>query len=435
MKSGPIPPATGKRPVVHIGTAVAATVLAIVLWAAVSVVPTSAQTATRTLRGIPLSYDVQTTGSIVTQIPNTVDLVISGPPASVRQVEPGNFTAYVQLNGLSPGTHWVSVHVISDQSVPPQLRVTPQPQQVQVTLQRAVSRQVPVRLSLRGKEADGMQVVQQSVSPPQVTATGSANDVQRVVAALATVDLGAAAQTPSQTVDLQPVDAAGRVVEGVTLSPAQGEVRLQLKQQYKDVPLDVQIEGTPADGYEVTGQQSQPAQVRLYGDPQQLAKIDRLVLPPVDISGQKATLSKVVTVPLPEGVTRVEPTQVTLEVRISPTASAGLSQRSFSGVQVTLQHAPSGASVTPAQVELVVKGASTQLDALRESQLTVIADASGAADGDTLQLRAIVPKGLTAIPSPAQVILHLPAPETQQAAAQSQQQKPTTLPQQQEVAP
>ena len=87
----------------------------------------------------------------------------------------------------------------------------------------------------------------------------------------------------------------------------------------RNVPVEPDIEGRPAPGFEVTAVTSDPATVEVAGPESALKRLDAVVTEPVSVSGETRSIREIVTIGVQDASLRlVTPTTAVVTVTISP---------------------------------------------------------------------------------------------------------------------
>ncbi len=265
------------------------------------------------------------------------DLVLTSPlptevrvqlraPRSVwdRLLAERGVEAQVDLSGLGPGTYTVPVRII--------VRATPvrveafEPAAVEVTLEEVLTRTVPVTIEVQGEPAVGYEFGPLQVVPTQVTVQGPRSAVEQVRSVRARLVVQDLRSTLERWLTVQPYNAQGLVVEGVSLTPDRVRVVLPVRQLggYRDVSVRVVMRGQPAAGYLVANIAVFPPVVTLFSpDPTKVLEIPGFVeTEPVDITGATEDLELRVPLNVPEGVQVVGEDRVLVQITIQPVRSS-----------------------------------------------------------------------------------------------------------------
>ena len=85
------------------------------------------------------------------------------------------------------------------------------------------------------------------------------------------------------------------------------------------VPVEPDLDGRPADGYEVTSVKSEPETVEVAGPETALKRLQAAITEPVSVSEQTRTVREVVTIGVPDSTLRLRtPQTAVVTVTISP---------------------------------------------------------------------------------------------------------------------
>lgn len=117
---------------------------------------------------------------VADDVVNKVYARISGPGTLVRRAAAQRMVQQVSLAGMGLGEHVFQI-MPEDLRLPAGVSVIRvSPARFMITLAAKVSRQVQVRPALKGDLAEGYEVAEINLSPPQVTVSGTQKDVDNV---------------------------------------------------------------------------------------------------------------------------------------------------------------------------------------------------------------------------------------------------------------
>lgn len=151
---------------------------------------------------VPLEYENLPKGlMIASEVPSSVAIRISGPRALQVNLSPGDISLAVDLTGLSAGVTSFK-RLEENLNIPSGLKITRiSPSYVDVKLERVRERQVPVRVVLTGKPADGFMVESFKSQPAKVTVAGAESELKGVSEVVTEgIDLTNVQESFSQTV-------------------------------------------------------------------------------------------------------------------------------------------------------------------------------------------------------------------------------------------
>ncbi|MCA9794720.1 MAG: hypothetical protein KC910_23090, partial [Candidatus Eremiobacteraeota bacterium] len=218
----------------NLGLRVLALVIAIVLWAYVRV--TTNPAGREVLAQITLTLPLERQGNAPNLIPyeysaETVDVTLEGESRVVKQLREGLVRAYVDLNGMTAGSHWPEVKVL----YPPEVRLVDQePRSVNVKISPLLAKEVPVEVKVGGTAADGMSTGEVSVDPDRVKIQGPEALVNEVARVRGRILLDGQSRTfTADVTGLTPVSENGTPVSGNNY-----QVRVAPKRVAATVPIE-----------------------------------------------------------------------------------------------------------------------------------------------------------------------------------------------------
>lgn len=368
---------------------------------------------------------------VVTGAPQSVKVQLQGPSDLILKAKLlGTRSAYIDLTKKKSGTYNVKVQT---SGFPAGLRVTPNPDSVTVTLQRKVTKQLPVSIDILNKSniASGYVLSDPTIEPKTVSVTGGQDMVDAIAFIKGVVNVQGADGTMDKTVALNAYDNNGNQLN-VDISPSTVHVNIPILKVAKQVTLSATSSGNPADGYSVGSISVSPKEVMVYGKKSgNLDTIDEIGPLSVPVDGLAASKTFKVKVPVPDGADRVSPKTVSVTVSIvkgnegqgtsgnsdqsnsdqttsGKAANQDTSQTqgstSFQNIPIHIQGLSSGKRAVieqPDSVSVQVKGSQSDLKGLSASDIQASVNAAGLSNGEhqvTIQLE--LPKGLTGEASP-----------------------------------
>jgi YbbR domain-containing protein len=371
----------------NLSTLLLAIVLAVVVWV-------SAVIASDPNLENPLSQPV--TLEIVGQDPglllmgnmqNQVQLQLNAPRSvwSTLNNSTNLIRAWVDLTALKAGTYTVPVNV--QVNTRPVQIVRFEPQEIQITLENLVTQNYTVTLRVTGQLAQGYEAGEPTMDHDQVTASGPESITSRVQQVRASLDISQKSETIQTTLTLQPVDAGGNLVTGVTLNPRSVSVTqpIHLRGGYRNVIVKVITQGQIASGYKLTNIYVNPPNLVVFSaDPQAVAKLPYVNTKPLDLTDAKDYIEKYLDLDLPKDISIVGDPKVLVQVSISALED---------NIKVPLPVDISGltpglvARVAPDTVDVILTGPVPVLKELKLSDLRLKVDVTGQSVGTyTLEL-------------------------------------------------
>jgi len=323
--------------------------------------------------GLVISSDYPKQVEVTLRAPTSVWERISTDPASVRAV--------LDLSGLSSGQHSVGIQVqVSER---PARLVSVTPATVNLALEPLATRKLTINLSLAGQPAIGYQAGDPSLSPLQVVVAGAESQVQQAAKAAVTLSLDGVREDVRKSLTVQVLDADGRPLDGLSVSPQTVDVDVPVSQRggYRDLAVKVVVRGQVASGYRLTDISVFPPVVTVFSsDPNVVSALPGVVeTQPLDLQNANEDVTTRLDLNLPEGVSVVGEQTVLIQAGISPIESS----ITLSNEVVQVTGLPEGltAQVLPATVDVILSGPLPLLDTLTRQDIRVTVDLSGLTAG------------------------------------------------------
>jgi YbbR domain-containing protein len=171
---------------------------------------------------------------------------------------------------------------------------------------------------------------------------------------------------------------------------------------YRTVAVVAQLQGNPADGYAVTSVLVAPPTITIQGTVPGLGDANAINTQPIDITGATRTLTRVVGLDLPLGVSSTVVSTVTVSIYIAP-----LQGKVTASAPVTLQNLSPKltATITPASVSVTLTGPLPELNTV---EIHPLVDVSGEGPGSyVLPVQVATPSDIGVQITPADVTVTL----------------------------
>lgn len=253
---------------------------------------------------IPIQLTIDPNMTVVNQQTTSVWVMVRAQQSVHEDLAAEDIIVSADLSGLQPGRHTVEL----DARLARRGVVDTQPRQITVTLERIQSQQVPVVVVIPPELDLPANFVREDpvLSETQAAITGVAQQVQRVTAVQATLDLRNLRNSFSTDVSLIPVDADGQPVSDVEVNP--GSVTVQMDIRRRDDVREISVSpsfdpGTLPEGYTVRFSYS-PQTVFLVGSRQRLEAVQGpLTTETIDLTDRREDFQVTVPVKFPDGET------------------------------------------------------------------------------------------------------------------------------------
>ncbi len=385
----------------HIGLKLIAVLLAIVVWLVVMNIED--YSITRTFKDIPVE---QLNGDTLNKIDKvydvidgeTVDIVVKGRRTLVGSLTVDDFVASADLSKMSI-TNTVTINVsLKDKTKEDQVSIRCVDDQMLLSIEDKVSKQLPVVIVIQGDPSDGYALGKCKSTPNIVTITGAKSVVDKVTELRAVVEV--TGRSESFDIDVTPkcYDVYGESMEGKNVFLDVDTVSVNVPiYKTKTVEVLVNTEGKPSLGYEVTNVNYHPQSVVIAGDSSQLDEIDAVVISDISVSGKTDSFELNVNTEeyLPEGIYLADSNN---QIAISVTV-VKLVDRSFtlSESDITLTNTSDGYNyeiIIPAGKSFTIQGLQENIETLSLTDFELSLDCTNLHEGENLVPLSIKDSGL-----------------------------------------
>lgn len=308
----------------HIGYKIAAVFLAMIAWLVVANI--SDYQTTRKISGIPVT---QINGDVLEELDqiydvasgDTVDIIVKGRRSVIGTLGKEDFQAIADLSKMSiTNTVPIMVEAKSD-SVKSEISITCVDNTMKLNLEDKVEQQFPVKVVTTGNTKDGYAVSQTFSTPNIVKIAGPKSAVEKITEVRASVDVESKKTGFETEADISIYDAYGEEIKNDKITIDYGTVKASASiYPTKEVSLEVNLRGTPGDGYGVEGVVFQPKTIEVVGPEDKLSQITHIEITDVSVSGMTEDFQETVDIRdyLPDEVSVVDiPPEITVNVSIT----------------------------------------------------------------------------------------------------------------------
>jgi YbbR domain-containing protein len=314
--------------------------------------------------------------AIVDPLPETVLITILAPESVHNQIKDDNpLIATIDLTDIEAGTYRFPVEVKNQELVSPIRILEQNPKSIQLEVSNLISKEFSVSVQVEGEPAIGYQTSGLEWENKTVNVMGQDNYVQNVNAVVGILDISDASGSITEDVPLEARNAAGEVIEEVSISPDVIQVNqtISLQGGYRNVAVNVTTQGIVEPGYRFTSITPAPPTVMVFSqDPQLVEALPGYVnTKPIDLTGVDSYLETILELDLPDGVTVVGDPTVLVQVNVTALETNMLISREIEviGLLPGLR-----AEVSPPQVSVRVSGPVPVLDNLTLRDIRVVVD-------------------------------------------------------------
>ena len=327
---------------------------------------------------------------------NTVTFAVSAKRSLIEDLSGSDFKAVADMS-LIEDLSRVPIE-ISALHYTNQISIITRNQYLDVTVGNLQTQSFIIVPRDSGTPASGSVVGSVSVSPNVLKVSGPAEIVSTIDKVTATIDVSNMSMDISDNVIPKLYDSGGAEIDTTNLSMNLSTVTVSAEiLNTKEVGLNFQTTGKPADGYQLTSVSYEPETVQVKGAAEDLNKLDMITIPKdvLDISDAEGDITKTVDISsyLPDGVelvdTAAKDISVTVEIEQASTKVFDMPV-----ANITVNNLKSGyeAEFEGNTVKVIIAGFASDLNNLDASKLTGTIDASGLKEGEhTLALKLDLP--------------------------------------------
>jgi len=275
---------------------------------------TSSSTEVAVLTGVPLEVYYDDENLIVTGLPETVNITISGPDKIVLNTELAkDYTVFVNLNDLLIGEHRVPIQT---EGFSEKLEVSIDPKVVNISIEERVSQEFRVDLEMNSRLlADGFEVTSKVVEPNVVVVTGAKSVIESISYVKATVTgESGIKESFEQEANVRVLNADLNRLD-VLVEPAVVKVSVDVKEYSKVLPLRFIEKGAVSEeGVTITNLTPLDATVKVFGKKSIIDELTEIVLE-FDVAQIKESGEYEGKLILPDGI-RAEPATVKVKADV-----------------------------------------------------------------------------------------------------------------------
>lgn len=279
--------------------------------------------------------------------------------------------------------------------------VSKTPTVVEVHVETLASKELPVEVVLTGEVPKNIYLSDPALSSETVLVTGPASVVNQVTSVKATINAEEIQNTPELHAPLAAYNTQGEVVKGVSINISEITIFYALHDM-KQIPIQVDITGMPAAGYQVGTVICTPKYAEVVGSAENLEELLYLHLDEIDVSGRTSSVTRTFSLRdyLPEGISlrdgSSDTAQVTIEITAQSSKNILLPQE-----ELTLLGQEDGKTYTlNGDIHLSISGDSAVLESLQSDDISATVNVGGLAEGDHRVLVHLgLPDGLLASPT------------------------------------
>lgn len=272
------------------------------------------QKSSETIEDVPVQVKYDNTSLYASEVPNKVDVEISGPQSQVLKAENGeSIKAVLDLSEEKAGKHTTQFQV---NGLNKDIDYNVKPKETTINLEEKVSKTLKVEPDVSNNDLDSeYKVNEQSVSPETVKVTGGKNQIDKIAYLKATYKNKS--KISKDTTDVAQITAFDRNLNKIDVMVQPNEVNLSVKvEDYsKKVKVKTKTVGSLSNGREVDNIELDNEEVEIYGNKEDLEDIDEITAN-IDLDNVAGSTEKDITFEVPDKVTKVSPKDTTATITV-----------------------------------------------------------------------------------------------------------------------
>lgn len=225
----------------------------------------------------------------------TTNIYVTGKLSNLKKVTKDDINVYGQINNPLEGNNEIYLKVSTSQRVNYDFK---NPVMI-VTLEKIISEDKSIKVDITGSGKNNVDNIMLQDNIDKVSISGPRSLVNKVKRVVGTVKVSGESNNFSQSIKLEPVDANGKVVEGVELEKDSVNVNIILLAQ-KTVPIILKLSDNSESGVNYTMSQNT---VTIKGKKDIVDSINNIETQPVKLSEILPGTSKDIYLQVTSGIT------------------------------------------------------------------------------------------------------------------------------------
>lgn len=234
----------------------------------------------------------------------TTNIYVTGKLSNLKKVTKDDINVYGQINNPLEGNNEIYLKVSTSQRVNYDFK---NPVMI-VTLEKIISEDKSIKVDITGSGKNNVDNIMLQDNIDKVSISGPRSLVNKVKRVVGTVKVNGELNDFSQSIKLEPVDAKGKVVEGIELEKDSVNVNITLLTQ-KTVPITLKLSDNSESGVNYTMSQNT---VTIKGKKDIVDSINDIETQPVKLSEISPGTSKDIYLQVPSGIT-IETKYITIK--------------------------------------------------------------------------------------------------------------------------
>ncbi len=321
---------------------------------------------------------------ITSGLPTSVSANLRAPNSVWRRIsmERVQGKAVLDVSGLGPGTYQIPIAVQIGISPVQVISVTPGV--ATITIEQYETREYPVIVEETGDIPTAFRADAPVLSQETVEISGTVTQLDKISKVAVNLERNNNTETIEETLQVNAYTEEGRIIRDVTINPDKIKVTEEIRMRggYRILSVKLSVKGEISQGYRVDNLEVDPGFVTVYSaDKELLNSLNSFIeTETVMLDAITATTNRKVSLNIPEGITLVGDTTVTVNIVVSAVEGT----QTFSQIPVSAVGIDDGleAYISPSDIDVYLAGPIISLSEIEPADIHAIIDLKDLGEGN-----------------------------------------------------
>ena len=320
---------------------------------------------------------------ITSGLPSSVSVNLRAPNSVWRRIsmERVQGKAIIDVTGLEPGTHQIPISV--QIGISPVQIISVTPSVANVTIEEFETREYPIVVEETGDIPTAFRADAPVLSQETVEISGTVTQLDKISKVAVLLERANNTETIEETLPINAYTEEGRIVRDVTITPDKVKVTEEIRMRggYRILSVKLSVKGEISAGYRVDNLEVDPGFVTVYSaDKELLNSLNSYIETETILLDEiTATTNRKVSLNVPEGITLVGDTTVTVNIVVSAVEGT----QTFSQIPVSAVGIDEGleAYISPSDIDVYLAGPLISLSEVEPADIHAIIDLKDLGEG------------------------------------------------------
>ena len=300
----------------NLGLKLGSFLFAVMIWLVVTNINDPVRTLTaNNVKVNILNADLITNSGQVYEVLDDTDLIatvkVSAKSSIINSLEPSNVVAVADMNDLT-SLNTIPIRLSTNKLNDKLESIRGSIDSVKLNIENRTSKTLQIRIGTTGTVREGYVLGESTLDQNLIEISGPESIISQVKRAAVTVNVSGFTNSIGTDSEIRLYDEDDNIISSNTISKSISKVRVTVEiLETKTVPINWNVGGTPARGYQATGEITATRNnVVIAGKSKTIANINSIDIPEtdLDITGATENVSRLVDINdyLPDGVTLAE---------------------------------------------------------------------------------------------------------------------------------